>query len=168
MLDFPALVVLCTVIHHRRWVTALSSRIWGKSWLYTVVQWTSCIELRFVHVFPIVQILNRWGLSLSSTLCAQAHRTVQYMYLRGHKRCRLSWLTNSALVYEPICGGGGGVGGKFAGSQPMSTAVHKAHRAQINFGDLTPHLTYDGPPIMANEWEWAFFWPIAIHPPVMW
>ncbi len=23
------------------------------------------------------------------------------------KRCRLSWLTNSALVYEPKCGGGG-------------------------------------------------------------
>ncbi len=24
------------------------------------------------------------------------------------KRCRLSWLTNSALIYEPKCGGGGG------------------------------------------------------------
>ncbi len=24
------------------------------------------------------------------------------------KRCRLSWLTNSALVYEPKCGGSGG------------------------------------------------------------
>jgi hypothetical protein len=36
------------------------------------------------------------------------------------KRCRLSWLTNSALVYESICGGRGGV----AGSQPMSTSVH--------------------------------------------
>jgi hypothetical protein len=36
------------------------------------------------------------------------------------KRCRLSWLTNSALVYEPKCGGGEGV----AGSQPMSAAVH--------------------------------------------
>jgi hypothetical protein len=38
------------------------------------------------------------------------------------KRCRLSWLTNSALVYEPKCGGGGG--GFVAGSQLMSTAVH--------------------------------------------
>jgi hypothetical protein len=47
-----------------------------------------------------------------------------------------SWLTNSALLYEPKCGGGGG-GGEFAGSQPMSTA----HRAQSNFGDLTPYLT---------------------------
>jgi hypothetical protein len=36
--------------------------------------------------------------------------------------CRLSWLTkNSALVYEPKCGGGGG---GVAGSQPMSSAVH--------------------------------------------
>jgi hypothetical protein len=52
------------------------------------------------------------------------------------KRCRLSWLTNSALVYEPKCGGG------VAGSQTMSTAVHKAHGAQINFGELTPYLSY--------------------------
>jgi hypothetical protein len=27
-----------------------------------------------------------------------------------NQRCRLSWLTNSALVYEPICGGGGRCG----------------------------------------------------------
>jgi hypothetical protein len=38
------------------------------------------------------------------------------------KRCRLSRLTNSALVYEPNCGARGGV----AGSQPMSTAVHRS------------------------------------------
>ncbi len=36
------------------------------------------------------------------------------------KRCRLSWLTNSAFVYEPKCGGGDG----FRGFQPMSTAEH--------------------------------------------
>ncbi len=53
------------------------------------------------------------------------------------KRCRLSWLTNSAHVCEPKCEGMGGV----AGSQPMSTAVYTG--AQINFGDLTPNLTYD-------------------------
>ncbi len=35
------------------------------------------------------------------------------------KRCRLSWLTNSALVYKPKCGWEG-----VAGSRPMSTAVH--------------------------------------------
>jgi hypothetical protein len=40
------------------------------------------------------------------------------------KRCRLSWLTNSALVYEPKCEGRVGV----SGSQPMSngTAVHRS------------------------------------------
>jgi hypothetical protein len=35
------------------------------------------------------------------------------------KRFRITWLTNSALVYEPKCREWGGV----AGSQPMSTAV---------------------------------------------
>jgi hypothetical protein len=38
------------------------------------------------------------------------------------KRCRLSRLTNSALVYEPKCRGGGG--GVVAGSKPISTYVH--------------------------------------------
>jgi hypothetical protein len=33
----------------------------------------------------------------------------------------LSWLTNTALVYEPKCGGGG-----VAESQPLSTAVHRS------------------------------------------
>jgi hypothetical protein len=44
----------------------------------------------------------------------------------------------SALVYEPKCGGRGVA----AGSQPMSTAVHNAHGAQVNFRDLTPFLTW--------------------------
>jgi hypothetical protein len=34
-------------------------------------------------------------------------------------------------------GGGGGTM-----SQPMSTAVHNAHGAQINVQDLTPYLSY--------------------------
>ncbi len=38
------------------------------------------------------------------------------------KRCLLSWLTNSTLVYKPKCEGGGGW---IAGSQPMNTAVNK-------------------------------------------
>ncbi len=53
------------------------------------------------------------------------------------KRCRLSLLTNSALVYESQCGGIGDV----AGSQPMSAAVHITwQRAQINFGDLPTYI----------------------------
>ncbi len=51
------------------------------------------------------------------------------------KRCRLSWLTNSALVYEPNCGGG------FRG---LSQRVQLyTHGAQIYFVDLTPYLPYD-------------------------
>ncbi len=52
------------------------------------------------------------------------------------KRC-LYWMTNSALVYKPNCGGGEGV----AGSQPNEYSC--ANEAQINLGDLTPYLGYD-------------------------
>ncbi len=58
---------------------------------------------------------------------------------RVTKRCRLSLLTNSALVYESQCGRMEGV----AWSQPVSTTVHITwHGAQINFGDLPHYLTY--------------------------
>jgi len=50
---------------------------------------------------------------------------------------RLSWLTNSALNYEPKCGERGGI----AGSQLMSTAVHMepmgtSHKMDRNFTDM--------------------------------
>ncbi len=55
------------------------------------------------------------------------------------KRCRLFLLTNSALVIRVQMRDIG----VSAESQPMSTAVHiTLHGAQINFGDLTPYLTY--------------------------
>ncbi len=54
------------------------------------------------------------------------------------KRCRLSWLTNSALVYESKCGESGWSCGVSANEYSCA-----AHGAQINFGDLTPYLTYD-------------------------
>ncbi len=56
------------------------------------------------------------------------------------RRCRLSWLANSApRIWAQVGGGGGGL---VAGSQPMRTTVQITwHGAQINFGDLTPYLT---------------------------
>ncbi len=45
-----------------------------------------------------------------------------------------SWPTNSALVYEPKCGGGGG--GELRGLSDEYTAVLYTG-AQINFGDIT-------------------------------
>ncbi len=67
------------------------------------------------------------------------------------RRCRLSWLTNSAIVYESKWGGGGW-------SQPMSTAVHMWHGAQINFGDLTPYLTYAVN--LSKALYKQYFWPL--------
>jgi hypothetical protein len=65
-----------------------------------------------------------------------SYGTVQY--IQGvTKRCRLSWLTNSALVYESNCGG-------WLWSSVVSANEYScAHEAQINFGDLTPYLTYE-------------------------
>jgi hypothetical protein len=53
------------------------------------------------------------------------------------KKCRLSLLTNSALVYESQCGGMGG-----GGCGVSANEYSCAHGAQINFGDLPPYLTY--------------------------
>ncbi len=52
------------------------------------------------------------------------------------KRCRLSWLTNSALVYEPKYEGRGGELRGLSQCEQLYTG------AQINLGDLTPYLTY--------------------------
>jgi hypothetical protein len=46
------------------------------------------------------------------------------------KKCRLSWMTNSALVYEPKCGGKG-CGGK--GCRVSANEYSCAHGAQIDF-----------------------------------
>jgi hypothetical protein len=54
------------------------------------------------------------------------------------KRCRLSWLTNSALIFEPKCARRGRGCRVSANEYSYSCA----HGAQINFGDLTPYLTY--------------------------
>jgi hypothetical protein len=47
------------------------------------------------------------------------------------KRCRLSWLTNSALAKKPRMRGDMGGGGGGCGSQPMSTAVHMEHKMTL-------------------------------------
>jgi len=59
--------------------------------------------------------------SIPSYFFRGAHHKPALTPIRGvTKRCRLSWLTNNALLYEPKCGGEGGV----SGSQPMSKAVY--------------------------------------------
>ncbi len=65
------------------------------------------------------------------------------------KRCRrLSWLTNSTLVYtSPNAGGRGGLSGL---SQWVYSCAHHGTWSPINFGDLTPYLTYGlAPPVFS-------------------
>ncbi len=66
--------------------------------------------------------------------------------------CGLSWLTNSALVYEPKCGGRGGGGEGGVAVAGLSQWVWLYTGAQINFGDLTPYLIYD----WQTRWQVVF------------
>ncbi len=81
-----------------------------------------------------------FGWTLKNTMKFQGHHctcTLLSLVTRIHgvtKRCRLSWLTNIALVYEPNAG----VGDCVVSAKEYSCA----RGAQINFGDLTPYLTY--------------------------
>ncbi len=88
-----------------------------------------------------------WTTPIGSTVSpSRSRRRSRYWYVAIQalkqgvtRRCRLSWRTNSALVNKSKCAGTGWV----VGSQPMSAAVHITwHGAEINFGDLTPYLTY--------------------------
>jgi hypothetical protein len=68
-------------------------------------------------------------MSIKAVLCTTFNLVLNVDFVQGViKRCRLSWLTNSALVYEPKCGRGGcGV---------SANEYSCAHGAQIKFGDL--------------------------------
>ncbi len=107
-----------------------------------------------VHNSRIVNQPNlRWEVQRRHVLCAcmtndlSLYRTVpsttfDQLHSGGYKRCRLSWLTNSGLVYELKCRGGGGGGVRVHSQLIQLCTMHIAHGAQINFGDLTPYLTY--------------------------
>ncbi len=72
------------------------------------------------------------------------------------KRCRrLSWLTNSALVMSPekCARGEGGVRGL-----TFSLWVQRYTGAQINFGDLTPYLTYAMKLCCSLRGSWLSWW----------
>jgi hypothetical protein len=64
--------------------------------------------------------MNRVNVGCKQNLLCNVELKIIPMKQGVKKGCRLSWLTNIALVYEPNAGGGAGV----AGSQPMFTPVH--------------------------------------------
>jgi hypothetical protein len=71
------------------------------------------------------------------------------------KTCRLSLLTNSALVYESKCGGMGV--GVVAGHKPIIKAVHiTCYGAPKNLGDLPSYLTHE-------SMVWLYCSPIPVE-----
>jgi hypothetical protein len=66
------------------------------------------------------------------------------LYTGGYKEMSSILADQEHLrMLSPTAGRWGEGGGGFAGSQPMSKAVRCAQEAQINFGDLTPHISYE-------------------------
>jgi hypothetical protein len=96
------------------------SKVWYSTFhipIHYIYSSKSCSLYRLVFILVCILYFLSWT-SPAHVIFALAVAQEQGVT----KRCRLSWMTNSALVYEPKCGGRGGV----AGSQPMSTAVHRS------------------------------------------
>jgi hypothetical protein len=83
------------------------------------------LECRGAVNFKYEKVVKKLLLALLYVLTRGSQRHVVYLGLP---------IAHSFI--SPNAGDGGG------GSQPMGTAVHNAHGAQINFGNLTPYLTY--------------------------
>ncbi len=98
--------------------------------LVVVDCWSSTLyyQVLFVNCRSLLSVIYYcWLLSIMCRLLIVDHRrrstSLVATVVQGvTKRCRLSWLTSSVLVYEPKCGGMRGV----AGSQPTSTAVYRS------------------------------------------
>ncbi len=98
--------------------------------IFTLRRYTDCNHQRFLKEILRYKFSLTWGFAkfLSMASIVQILK-MQLMLNQGvAQRCRLSWLTNSALVYEPKCGEG-----EVAGPKNKYSC---AHVAQLNFGDL--------------------------------
>ncbi len=99
---------------------------------------TDCSEQGFLKEILRNKFSLTWGGAkfLSMASIVQILK-MQLMQTQGAtQRCRLSWLTNTALAYEPKCGGGGELPGL---SQKMSTAVHMEPTITL---EISTYLTY--------------------------
>ncbi len=98
-------------------------------------QWSTKCYNQQIHVWPLNFYLSRWSRDClrryprifcrlrqnpsSTTLYSTQEHSSQGVT----KRCRLSWMTNSDLVYEPECGG-----------EVSANEYSCTYGAQINFG----------------------------------
>jgi hypothetical protein len=136
-----------------RWLRSVKSKVFysEKAMTKERITYTECTDyLRktshtaknisyYVHIFLFFHLHYTWGAQLTNdhpVIFIDNCLESPPCFPPGDgvtKRCHLSWLTNSALVYEPKCrGGGGGCCGVTANEFTC------AHGAQINFCDLTP------------------------------
>jgi hypothetical protein len=94
------------------------------------------------NFFSLQPRIQEWNASLKKL-------TVFDMYDTGKqgvtKRCLLSWLTNSALVYEPICWGIGGRGwGVSASSCACTWSTNKLWRSNFTFNLYVGNNAWNG------------------------
>ncbi len=110
------------------------------AWLHTpcmLAHYLACTHTAFPARTPSACMYSSYPNLSAKMIVHKVHNI--YMYPGVTKGCRLSLLTNSALVIRVQMREEGGV----AGSQPMNKAVHITwHGAQISFGDLPLYLTY--------------------------
>ncbi len=120
----------------------------NSSFYCTVCTLFMLIELCNKKVYGWHNAIRRWEKTVHVVFKYQSRslggdgsaRVKKHLPQGGHKEMSsISWMTNSALVYEPKCVGGRGCG-------VSANEYRCAHGAQINFGDITPYLTNDLPP----------------------
>jgi hypothetical protein len=123
-----------SITKYRDLASILDEQTWDRGKMFITigkmqqVQWPTAQHLLSSFSSPCFTVYNYWHCTFRGRHgCPRLRQGVT-------KKCRLSLLTNSALVYESQCGGWG---------EPMSTAVPITwHEAQTNYGDLPPYLTY--------------------------
>ncbi len=127
---------------YERWIIGPThDKVTGTAWTESLLQVGLLTPVQIIIIWPIHkktwaiedshsdwEEISEWMRIMAPAATRMDHQTLSQQDDAGSicmsqgvaKRCRLSWLTNSALVYEPKCRGRGGV----AGSQPVSTAAH--------------------------------------------
>ncbi len=117
-----------------------SSRIYFKKLILSKQRFTLCFDFLVFHFI--------WYRSASSRFCNNKLRskktnrivgTAKKGPIRAYSRSRelqrdvVSWLTNSALVYEPKCGGGGSCGASANEYSCVHRSTNKLRRSNSIF-----------------------------------
>jgi hypothetical protein len=128
-----SLLALCVCISWCNYFNIYRGRCWGVFVTVICVTVEQVHSVYTIHSNRLLPAMPRYVL-VRKRLASDGFRNNSIPELnRVIKRCSLSWLTNSTLVYEPYCEGRGGV----AGSQLMSTAVHRSPNKRWRKGTVS-------------------------------